>query len=231
MAEITSVIWNSYSHDNISAIPADVLMLLGEDELLDRLDAAAELDDKAAGAPSSDLAVGYNDRRRQLLEARPRTEIEDRVEDLAEKADMMTDPTHRAALRQRIHDLKRQNPAAPVRPRAAKLSPAAVARRAEYEAMIREMIKAEIARQTDPSLQTKADSGLRTQSDQLTALQARTDQLAAHIAERGAQIQDVLLKQQAAHGRIQTPDMVKAAPRTQGPNMVKFDKTRGFDGR
>lgn len=219
MAEITTVIWNSYSHDNIAQIPADVLLMISEEELLDRLDAAAELDDKAANAPVNDLAVGYNERRRELLAARPRDEIEDRVLDLAQKADMMTDPTHRAALKERIRDLQKQNPAAPVRPRAPKTAaPAGAAPatgiRAEYEAQIRELIKAEMAEQRD----------------RLTALQAQQDQVAAGVANVKAQ-KDMLLKNQAAYGALQTPDMVKSASRSQKATVVGFDKTRGFGGR
>jgi len=98
-------------------IPAGVLVRIGQDEILDRLDEATTLSAKADMAPA-EVARGHMEMAREVLAAEPRDEVEREAGRWLAKADGAYTAIHAAECRAQADRIRDANPAAPRRVRA-----------------------------------------------------------------------------------------------------------------
>lgn len=115
MGEITPEMRKRYGRP-ANWIPKTVLDRIDEDEVLDRLDEAAGLIRKADNAPA-ELARGYMDMARILLEAQPRDETARQAQSWTAKAADAHTSMHAAACSTKAAEIRAANPAAPRRKR------------------------------------------------------------------------------------------------------------------
>jgi hypothetical protein len=115
MGEITPEMRKRYGRP-ADWIPPKVLERIDQDEVLDRLDEAADLIRKVDRAPA-ELARGYMDMARILLEAEPRDETERLAQTWSAKAADAHTSMHAAACLTAANEIREANPAAPRRTR------------------------------------------------------------------------------------------------------------------
>lgn len=115
MGQITQEMRGKYGRP-VDWIPKTVLERLDEAEVLDRLDEAADLIRKVDRAPA-ELARGYMDMARIVLEAEPRDETERQAQVWSAKAAGAHTSMHAAACLTRANEIRDANPAAPRRVR------------------------------------------------------------------------------------------------------------------
>lgn len=129
MAEVTAALRARYPQ-HADQIPPDVLRAIDANELLDRLDEAASLLDKALATPSPVLDRGYRDQARRILAAQPRELTEARAGQWLSKADSAHTPQYAETCRAEAEAIRSANPPAPRRPRPAEPPAAPAPRRA-----------------------------------------------------------------------------------------------------
>lgn len=158
MGEITPDMRDRYPL-HYQLIPTHVLERIDEDEILDRLDAAADLHTKADGAPR-DLAQGYRDRVRALCAAEPRDDTQQLAREWLDKADGAASALYKTTCLEQAAAVDRANPKAERRTR-----PGAEERRramavAKLEADVAKAVAAKRAEQAaaDTELLTKMDA-------------------------------------------------------------------------
>jgi len=118
MAEVTAALRARYPQ-HADLIPRDVLSAIDATELLDRLDEAAQLLDKALATPSPVLDRGYRDQARRVLAAQPRELTEARAAAWLAKAEGAHTPQYAETCRAEAEAIRSANPPAPRRPRTA----------------------------------------------------------------------------------------------------------------
>lgn len=115
MGQITGEMREKYGYQ-ADWIPPGIVARIDEDEILDRLDQAADYWKKAADAPA-ELARGYMDLGRIVCEAAPRDETEQQAQEWVAKAAEAHTSMHAAACLTKANEIRQANPAAPRRVR------------------------------------------------------------------------------------------------------------------
>lgn len=121
---------------------ADTLAKLDQAEVLDRLDEAQDLYAKAFGpGVRGDLTWGFIDRAKAICKAAPRDETEQRAQEWVAKAQAAHTGVGASAYLEKAGQIRRENPQAPRRHRAAVKTPEQL--KAETDVML---LKADVAK-------------------------------------------------------------------------------------
>ncbi|MFE2838340.1 hypothetical protein ACFXI6_46505 [Streptomyces mirabilis] len=108
----------------IDYFDADTLGKLDQAEVLDRLDEAQDLYGKAFGPDvRGDLTWGFIDRAKAVCKAAPRDETERQAQEWVTKAQAAHTNVAASAYLEKAAEIRRENPQAPRRPRAAVKTP------------------------------------------------------------------------------------------------------------
>ncbi|XUL89731.1 hypothetical protein ACQ86D_26450 [Streptomyces galilaeus] len=143
MGQITPAVRASYGRHAYVCdwIPTKILDRIDDGEVLDRLDEARDLIQKAdSGSP--DLCWSYRQRARDVLEAAPRDEVEHQAAGWITKAQSAHTAVHAAYCRSVAQQLREKNPPAPRRervspaPQSPRMSPAKMLLKAEIKAAV-----------------------------------------------------------------------------------------------
>ncbi|WP_405994051.1 hypothetical protein [Streptomyces sp. NBC_00986] len=144
MGQITGEMREKYGHQ-ADWIPPGIVARIDEDEILDRLDQAADYWKKAESAPA-DLARGYMDMGRIICQAAPRDETEQQAQEWMVKAADAHTSVHAAACITKAHEIRQANPPAPRRVRY-RPSPEQLAKAQAVAVLQADIVKAAIAKQ------------------------------------------------------------------------------------
>jgi hypothetical protein len=141
MGEITPELRAKYPQV-IDYMDADTLGKLDQTEVLDRLDEAQVLYMKAFGpGVRGDLTWGFIDRAKAICKAAPRDETERRAQEWVSKAQAAHTNVGASGYLEKATQIRRENPQAPRRPRAAVKTPEQ--QKAEADVLL---LKADVAK-------------------------------------------------------------------------------------